>query len=134
VKEGVLTGTHDGPWTHLATAKDFGTKVGVRAKLRLASGNALKLRVNGNKEAIFATWSSYATSGAGFAGNDHVKIPVGQWVELVVVNDGGRARVWLDGVGVFDVANAWSDGADGALGLGVEKGVIEVKEWVTFEP
>src|SRR5262249_42248959 len=59
VQDGVLVGTNDAPWTHLATAKTFGAAVGVRAKLRLASGNALKLRVNGTREAIFAAWSSY---------------------------------------------------------------------------
>lgn len=133
VKDGVLVGTNDEPWTHLATTKRFGAKIGVRAKVRLVRGNAFKIRVAGSKEAIFATWSSYATAGAGFVGNDRVKIPTGKWIDLLVVNDGGRARVSLDGVGVFDSAGIWSDAADGSLALGVERGLVEIKEWIAFE-
>lgn len=134
VKAGVLVGTNDGAWTKLVTSKPFGAAIGVRAKLRLASGNAVKLVVNGGKEAIFATWSSYATAGAGFTGNERVKIGVGQWVDLVVVNERGRARVWLNGVGVFDSPGLWSDATDGSLALAVERGVVELKEWVAFTP
>jgi hypothetical protein len=136
VKEGVLVGSNEAPgtWSHLATTKSFGAKVGVRAKLRLASGNAIKLRVNGTKEAILATWSSYATAGAGYVPNDRIKISVGQWIDLVVVNDGGRARVYLNGVALFDAPGLWSDAAAGSLAIGVELGVVEVKEWVVFDP
>jgi hypothetical protein len=134
VKDGLLSGSNDAPWSHLATTKSFGASIGVRAKLRLVSGNALKLRVNGTREAIFATWSSYATAGEGFSGNDRRKIPVGQWVEIVVVDESGRARVYLDGTNVFDLPGAWSEAGDGSLALGVERGVLEVREWVAFDP
>jgi hypothetical protein len=134
VKDGVLIGKNDEPWTHLATEKSFGQTVGVRAKLRLASGNAIKLRVNGTKEAILATWASYVSSGEDYDGNGHTKIPVGQWVELVVVDEMGRARVYLDGKSVFDMDGAWADAGAGSLALGVEKGVVEVREWVSFDP
>lgn len=134
VKNGILVGANDAPWTHLTSEQAFGATIGVRAKLRLASGNALKVRVNGAKEAIFATWSSYASSGDGHTGNERQKIPVGQWVELVVANDSGRARVYLDGKNVFDLAGAWSDATDGSIALGVERGVVEVREWVAFDP
>ena len=134
VNDGVLIGTNEAPWTHLATEKSFGQTVGVRAKLRLASGNAIKLRVNGTKEAILATWSSYVSNGEDFDGNAHTKIPVGQWVELVVADEMGRARVYLDGKSVFDVSGAWADASAGSLALGVEKGVVELKEWVSFDP
>ena len=133
VKEGLLVGNNDAPWTRISTAKNFGRKIGVRAKLRLKSGNAVKLCVNGDNEAIFATWSSFAKVGGGFAGNDRVKMLVGRWVEIVVVNDGGRARVFLDGLTLFDLPGAWSDAADGTLGLAVERGVVEVKEWTAFD-
>jgi hypothetical protein len=133
VKGGLLVGDNDAPWTRISTAKSFGKKTGVRARLRLASGNAVKLCVNGNKEAIFAAWSSYATAGAGFAGNERLKIPVGQWVDIVVVNEAGRARVFLNGATVFDLPGAWGDAAEGTLGLGVERGVVEVREWTAFD-
>ncbi|NOT32412.1 MAG: hypothetical protein HOP15_18355, partial [Planctomycetes bacterium] len=113
VKDGLLVGTNDGPWTRLATAKSFGPKIGVRAKLRLASGDALKLLVNGEREAIFARWSSYATAGEGFRSNDRVKIAPGEWVELVVVNDDGRARVYMDGLSLFDLPDVWNAAGEG---------------------
>jgi hypothetical protein len=134
VKEGLLVGANDAPWTHLASAASFGPRVGVRAKLRLRSGNAIKLRVDGSREAIFATWSSFASAGEGFTGNDGVKIAPGAWVEVVVVNEDGRVRVYLDGRGVFDRPGLWSGTAAGSVALGVERGVLEVKEWVAFTP
>src|SRR6185295_6964975 len=126
-KDGLLIGSNDGWWTQVATTKSFGRKICVRAKLRLRSGNTVKLTVNGNLEAIFATWSSYATVGDGFSGNDRVKIAVGTWVDVVVVNDGGRARVFLNGTPVFDLPGAWSSASEGTLGLSVERGVVDVK-------
>ena len=66
--------------------------------------------------------------------NDRVKIAVGKWVELVVVNDGGRVRVWLDGISLFDLPGVWADASDGSLALAVELGVVEVKEWIAFDP
>jgi hypothetical protein len=133
VEGGVLLGSNDQPWTHLVTAKSFSAKVGVRAKLRLASGDALKLRLNGSKEVIFAHWSSYVTKGEGYAGNERIKIRVGEWVEIVVVNDAGHVHAYLDGISVFDFAGAWADAGEGSLALGIERGVLEVQEWVTFD-
>jgi hypothetical protein len=132
VKDGVLVCSNDAPWTHLSTARTFAAPLGVRARLCLRSGNAVKLRLPGGKEAIFAAWSSFASSGDGYAGNDAVKITAGAPVELIAANDGGRARVWLNGVNVFDLPGAWPTDGDGALALGVERGVVEVTEWSTF--
>lgn len=134
VRDGLLIGSNDAPWCHLSTAKSTPATIGVRARVRLVSGNALKLRVNGRFEAIFAVWSSYATAGEGFAGNERQKIPLGAWVEIVVVNDAGRARVYLDGTSVFDLADAWAGAGEGSVALGVERGVLEVREWATFDP
>lgn len=133
VDDGVLRGKNDQPWTHLATPTSHPARLGVRATLRFVRGNAIKLRLNGDREAIFAAWSSYLTAGQGFAPNEKVKLAPGDWHEIVVVNDRGRARVWLDGNGVFDVPGAWADAKDGTLGLGVEKGELEVKRWEVFE-
>lgn len=132
VQDGVLVGTNDAPWTHLTTTKSFGAAVGVRAKMRLLSGDAVKLRVNGSTEVIFARWSSYATGAE--KGNERQKIPLGQWVEIVVANDHGRGRVYLNGTSVFDLPGAWVGEGAGSLALAVEKGLLEVREWVAFDP
>ncbi len=132
VQDGLLVAENDGPWTHVATSEPHPATVGVRASLRLVRGDAVKLRLNGSREVIFAAWSSYASLGAGVTGNDRQKIPVGDWVEIVVVNQAGRARVYLNGTSVFDLPGAWGEAGPGTLGLAVERGALEVREWVAF--
>src|SRR5688572_18755007 len=94
---GMLVGANDesGTWSHLATASDHPARIGVRATIRLVRGNAVKLRLSGNRELILAVWSSFLSAGAGYVGNDRLKIVPGRWYEVVLVNDGGRARAWL---------------------------------------
>lgn len=132
VKDGVLSGSNDAPWTHLVTTEAYGPQVGVRARLRLVRGDAIKLRLAG-KEAIFARWSSYVGSGEGYVANETVKIPLGDWVDLVAADDAGRACVYLNGACVFDLEGAWSDAGESSLALGVERGLLEVEAWGVFE-
>lgn len=139
VRDGLLVGTQTGPWTRIATATTHGgDRVGVRLRLRLASGDAAQVRIGvtdqDRGELVLANWSSYASQpGGGYAGNDRMKLRVGQWHELVVVADAGRLRVWLDGVAMFDQPAVWPTRA-GRVEVGVEKGVLEVREWVVFAP
>ena len=139
VRDGLLVGTHAGPWTRITSAEPHGgDRVGVRLRLRLARGDAAQVRVGvtdqDRSELVLAHWSSYASQpGGGFSGNDRVKLVVGQWHDLVVVADAGRVRVWLDGVAMFDQPGAWPALA-GRIEVGVEKGALEVREWVVFAP
>jgi hypothetical protein len=132
VADGVLRGANDQPWSHLATVASHPASVGVRATLRLVKGDAIKLRVNGDRELVLGNWSSFLKVGEGFAGNDRLKLKVGQWHEVVLVNEGGRARAWLDGEGLFDLPGAWHDAGAGSLGIAVEKGELVVKRWEAF--
>lgn len=134
VEGGALVGRNDGAWNHLATTAAHPARVGVRLKLRLVRGDAVKVRVNGDRELVLANWSSFLGGGEGFVGNDRQKIVVGQWHEIVLVNDGGRARAWLDGAGLFDVPGIWASAGAGALGIAVEKGAVEVSDWSWFLP
>jgi len=135
VEGGVLRGSNDQPstWSHLATVAAHPARVGVRATLQLVRGNAVKLRTSGDRELILAHWSSYLSAGAGFVGNDRRKIVPGRWYEVVLVNDGGRARAWLDGEGLFDLPGGWAEAGSGSLGIAVETGEIEVKSWEVFD-
>ncbi len=133
VEGGALVGRNELAWTHLATTAAHPARVGVRVKLRLVRGDAVKLRVNGDREVVLANWSSYLSAGGAFVGNERQKLIVGQWHEVVLVNDGGRARVWLDGAGLFDLPGGWADAGAGTLGIAVEKGEIEVERWERFE-
>ena len=134
VDGGVLHGRNDQPWTHIATVAAHPASVGVRATLRLVKGDAIKLRLNGDRELVLASWSTFLKIGEGFTGNDRVKIRHGQWHEVVLVNDAGRVRAWLDGEGLFDLPGAWGDAGAGSLGLAVERGELEVKRWEVFAP
>lgn len=133
VEAGALVGTNAEAWTHLATAQAHPARVGVRARLRLVRGDAVKLRVNGDRELVLANWSSYLKVGEGFAGNDRIKLKPGEWHDVLLVNDAGRARAWLDDEPLFDLPGAWSDAGEGSLALAVEKGVVEIERWELFD-
>jgi hypothetical protein len=125
--KGVLRGSHDGPWTNLQSQHAFGERVAVRARLR-ASGNAVKLSCNRSahvNEAIFAAWSTYVSSGGGFAGNNECRLAAGVWNDVVLVHDGGTCSVWLNGTLVLEAAHAPSR-EGGSVCIAVEKGTIEV--------
>jgi len=70
--------------------------------------------------------------GAGFVATAG-QIPVGQWVDLVVVDEGGR-RASTRRPRRLRRAGLWGDATGGSLAIGVERGVVEIKEWVVFEP
>jgi len=125
--KGLLRGSHDGPWTSLQSKKEFGERVAVRARLRV-SGNAVKQFCNRKahvNEAIFASWSTYVSSGEGFASNDECRLAAGVWHDVVLVHDGTTCSVWLNGVLVVEAGNAPSR-EGGKVGIAVERGTVEV--------
>jgi len=134
VKDGVLIGTTTsrGRTSRRRRASARGSACGEAEARERERREAPRERRQGGD--LSPPGRSYATAGAGFVGNEQVKIPVGQWVDLVVVDEGGRARVYLDGRGVFDAPGLWGDATGGSLAIGVERGVVEIKEWVVFEP
>jgi hypothetical protein len=100
----------------------------VRVRLRLVRGDAVKLQLNRAEqvnEAILAAWSTYVSSGAGYAGSDQVKLAPGVWHDVVFVHDGGTCSLYLDGTLVLEAADARCR-LDGRVGVAVEKGVVEV--------
>lgn len=133
LRDGLLVGTHDGPWTALRSRADFGPDVGLRVRFRLVSGDAVKLCLNGSGEGIFARWSSYLTSGEAGADNEDVKLPAGVWCQAVFVNVGGRGRLFLNGLPVID-EQALLHAERGSVGFAAERGVVEVTEITAFEP
>ena len=141
--DGLLVGEHDGPWSAIHSRERFGPDVGLRARFRLVSGNAVQLRLDRVPEAgetpgregqaIFARWSAYLSAGEGFAGNEEVQVPEGVWCEAIFVAQAGRGRLYLNGLPVFDELGALPT-EPGVVGIAVERGVIEVAELTVFEP
>ncbi|HEU4418947.1 MAG TPA: hypothetical protein VFT55_08410 [Planctomycetota bacterium] len=126
-RDGVLRGIHDGPWTHLQSQRAFGDRVAVRTRVRM-NGDAVKLQCNRAahvNEAVFAAWSTFVTSGKGFAKNDQCKLAAGVWHDVVLVHDGGTCTVYLNGQLVLEASDAPSR-EGGRVGIAVEKGTIEV--------
>jgi hypothetical protein len=139
LRDGLLVGTHDGPWTSLHSRAEFPADVGLRVRFRLVAGDAVQLRLNhvpGHQgQAIFAAWSAFLSVGdeGDFTGNDSVKLPHDTWCTAVFVNQGGRGRLWLNGSPVLDAEDALSSRA-GAVGFAVERGTVEVSEITAFLP
>lgn len=143
LRDGLLVGTHDGPWTAIHSRQRFGPDVGLRVRFRLVEGDAVQLRVNrvpaagetpGREgQAIFARWSSYLSVGEGFTGNEDVQVPTGVWCEAILVDVGGRGRLYMNGLPLFDEEGALP-AEPGVVGLAVERGVVEVSEIVAFQP
>ena len=55
----------------------------------------------------------------------------GTWNEVVLVNDKGMGRLYLNGFLVVEKKGAFHTSA-GTLGIGIEKGTVEVAEFVAF--
>ena len=137
VENGRIVGTNPNSWTRLHTSSEFPANVGVRAKLRLKQGDAIQIRLNrsdeSNNESVFAKWGTYLSLKAGgFTSGGTVKIVPGEWTEIVLVNDHGTARLYINGILAKELKDQFHQ-ADGTIGLGIEKGTVEVSEFSVFE-
>ncbi|TAH38011.1 MAG: hypothetical protein EYC70_05140 [Planctomycetota bacterium] len=138
LRDGVLVGSHDGPWTAIHSRQVFGADVGVRLRLRLVAGDAVQVRLNRTpgheSQAIFARWCTYMSEGEdNFKPNEGVKIPPGVWCDIVFANTGGRGRLYLNGIQVLDHEDVLLR-QEGQVGLCVERGVVEVASFTVFTP
>ncbi len=137
VKNGRLTGTDKSTWSFLATERKFPVNVGVRVKFRLVEGKAVAVMLNRTKDSKshinFATWSTYLSlTNGGYVPLSHLKLELGQWYEVVVVNENGTARVYLNGLVLYEHEGAFFLN-EGTLGVAVEGGTIEVEKFESFE-
>ncbi len=137
VADGVLVGSHDGPWSALEGTDPAGADVGLRVRFRLREGDAFKLMLNHGdgavSEAIFAAWASYMTLRDGHESEEEVKLPAGVWCEAIFANVGGRGRMFLNGSPVLDLEGALPV-QPGTVGIAVERGTVEVADITVFAP
>jgi len=84
-------------------------------------------------EAIFTTRSCFVTDGSGYRPAPESRIEPGRWIEIVFVHQSGRGRLFVDGEPVLETEDGWRRDP-GSFGLGVERGTIEVAEFVRFDP
>lgn len=137
VDGGRLRGANAGPWTRLHTLRKFPANVGVRMKFRMVSGDAVQVRLNRSErtanEAVLARWATYLSlKSGGYAPAGETKFTPGAWNEVVLVNENGTGRLYLNGFLAIEKKDAFHS-SDGTLGIGVEEGTLEVAELVAFK-
>ena len=137
VRDGHLTGTNPAPWTLVHTNREFPANVGTRVRFRLVEGDAVQIRLNrSNKsvnEVVLARWATFLSlKQGGYASAGDLKIKTGAWNQVVLVNDKGTGRLYLNGFLAIEKKGAFHTSA-GVLGIGIEKGTIEVAEFVAFK-
>ena len=137
-ENGILIGRDDNSWTTVFSQREFPVNVGVRVKFRLVEGKAVSIQVNRNNDngnhVNLATWATYMSwQSGGYLPIESLKLKPGEWNEVVLVNDNGTGRLYVNGLVIAEHQNAF-DLEKGSLGIGVEEGTIEVEEFVTFTP
>ncbi len=138
VKDGLLIGKNPKGWTLLHTERTFDANIGVRMKFRLVEGNAIQVRLNrtdeSNNHVNLATWAMYMSQKKGdyYPGWDDLKITLGEWSELVYVNENGTGRLYVNGFLAIESKDQF-DSQKGTIGLGLDSGTIEVETFEAFE-
>jgi hypothetical protein len=138
VSSSLLVGTHDGPWTYLDSPKVEKGPVAVRARLRLVKGDALQIRLNrnenGSNEAVLTIQRTFLTQkgGAQVLAWSPLKLEPGRWMDLVFESRAGRGRLYLNGRLELETDKFSED--DGGIGIGVERGTIEIESTETVTP
>jgi hypothetical protein len=136
--EGSIRGSAGEAWEFCAAEREFRGTAALRAEVRAAAGATVVLRLNrtaeGSDDAILAP------DGVGVTVRDRavgVRSPArlvpGRWTSVLVTQEGGRARVFLDGRAVLDAPGAFGAGG-GGVGLGVRGGAAEVRGIAILPP
>ena len=136
-ENGLLIGHDENTWTTIFSKREFPVNVGVRVKFRLVEGKAVSIQLNRNDDngnhVNLATWATYMSWLNGGYVPIELKLKTGEWNEVVLVNDNGTGRLYLNEIVVAEHQSAFRL-KKGSLGIGVEGGTIEVEEFVTFKP
>lgn len=135
VKDGLLVGDNPASWVRITHEKEVADAVGIRVRFRMTRGDAFQLRTHmtpagGANEAICAAWATYICRGsaegtAGVTAQGRSTFVVGAWHEAVLAVEDGRARLWMDGLLAAEAATGHPS-PDGAVGLAIEKGRVEI--------
>jgi len=142
VRNKMLVGSNEGKWSRLHTKRFWAGSVALRVRFRLLKGDAFQLRLNASdddaaNEAILTTWGVFLANGSGsgdsLAAAKTIKLRHGRWMEAVFVNDNGNGMLFLDGRLALEVLGKFTMNK-GPIGLGVEKGDVEVRSIELFRP
>ena len=138
VRDGLLVGSTDQAWVHLATAKPRKGVLGLRVRFRVTAGDAFQLRTHGTdagaNEAICAAWRTFLLRDKGrvVAASDW-KFVRGAWHEAVFTTADGVSRLWIDGVRVAATTEAGPT-PNGVVALAIEKADVEIASVEALSP
>jgi hypothetical protein len=132
VADGVLRGEGKDGWSMLGTAKRWKGEYSLRATVRVPEGCGVLLRLNHTEESsdeVLMTPQGCSVTlrgGAEGAVRSPVRLEAGRWTDVLVTQEDGTARLYLDGRLLIEASGAFGR-PGGAAGLGVTGGVAEVR-------
>ncbi len=127
-EEGLLRGEGADSWTLLGADREWRGEFAVRAVVRAGPGAGLLLRVNRSEgrsdEALLTPEGVGVTLRGGLEGlaRAAVRLVPGRWTEVVLAQEKGTARLYLDGRLVVEAPGAFGP-AGGAAAIGARGGV-----------
>jgi 3-keto-disaccharide hydrolase len=135
VKDGILTGTHDGRWSRILLEDlDWEGARALQIRFRLTEGDAFQVRFPdgraGANEAIFTIQACFLARG-GAQGTGEIlakaewKAVHGVWATVVFVVEGGTASVYVNGI-LHLRTKERALPVKGPISLAVEKGTVEI--------
>jgi hypothetical protein len=136
--EGTIRGSAGEEWEFCAADREVRGPFALRAEVRVSAGASVALRCNrtagGSDEAILAPDGIRVTvRGSADGLRSPARLVPGRWTSVLVTQEGGRARVHLDGRVVLDAPGAFGPGGGGA-GLGVRGGTAEFRGLAILPP
>ncbi|MCK6481249.1 MAG: hypothetical protein L6R43_14255 [Planctomycetes bacterium] len=136
---GGLRGESAQDWAILETDRRFPPGTALRLRARAGPGASLLLRMHrtgeGSDEALLTPGGgllAFRGGDGGFAATE-VRLVPGRWTEILLHSVGGAARLYVDGRLVREAEGAFRE-AEGALGVGVRGGALEIAEAAAVEP
>jgi hypothetical protein len=137
--EGVLHGTGGEGWALLDADREWKGAFALRVVARAGAGGGLLLRVNHaegrSDEALLTPEGCGVTLGGGAGGfaRAPVRLVPGRWTEVVLAQEAGTARLYLDGRLVVEAAGAFGPGG-GSAGIGATGGAVDVRAAAVLLP
>ena len=138
-ERGGLRGASSEGWAILETKRRLPPGTALRLRVRAGAGASPLLRQHrteeGSAEALLTPGGGLLTVGGGaegFAGTE-VRLVPDRATEVILHAEGTTARLYLDGRLVREVEEAFRP-AEGALGIGVSGGEVEVEEAAAVLP
>jgi hypothetical protein len=140
LRDGLLTGTGGGEgWEFLDSDPTWDRPACVRASVRIGEGGGLMLRVNrregASDEALVTGEGSLLTVKGGQEGfaRAAVRLVPGRWTEVLLAQERGDARLYLDRRLVLEAKGAFGVGR-GGVAIGFQGASLEIRDAAVLFP